>query len=213
VANCDKWPVYKGRQHCNFHCTSWKWTALARPSYFASRRKIYGTQYTESWAGHWNCVNMATKKNRRPVFSVKLRHAYESTRRSIPENMNFQQHRFENLTRRKIVVLPLPAFKFPWPTPYDGHYSDWATPSSYAQLHSPHFPYLAITRAKYARFDRIVRADKNKYASKMHHAPVCCGRSVLLPRAFIWMQDMNECMPNTDGTPWSNTTYMTMSYH
>lgn len=24
VANCDKWPVYKGGQYRNFHCTSWR---------------------------------------------------------------------------------------------------------------------------------------------------------------------------------------------
>jgi hypothetical protein len=117
VANCDKWPVYKGGQHRNFHCISWRWITITRPGYFASGGKIYGTHYTGSWAGPWNCVNLVTKKNRSSVFSGMLRRVYQLTRRNIPENMTFQQHRLENLTRRKTVALPLPAFKFPWSTP------------------------------------------------------------------------------------------------
>ena len=188
---------------------------VKRPSYFASWGRIYVTHHTGSWVGPWNCMNLVTKKNIRPVFSGMLRHAYLSTRRKIPENTNLQQHRLENFTRRKIITLTLPAFKYPWPPPppQDGHYSDWATPSSYVQLHSPHLPYFAITRAKYARFEYILRADKKECDGKRHHVHVCHGRSVLLLCTFIWMQDMNELMPTTDWTPWSNITYMMMSYN
>jgi hypothetical protein len=87
VVYCGKWPVYKGGQHRNFHSISSRWIAFSRPDYFASGG-AYGTHYTGSWAGLWNCVNLVAKKNARSVFSGILRHGYQSAPRNSPENMD-----------------------------------------------------------------------------------------------------------------------------
>ena len=208
VANCDKWPVYKGGQHRNFHCNSWTWTAFTRLSYFASRGKIYGTHYTGSWAGAWKCVNLVTKKNIRSVFSGMLCHVYHSTRRNVPQNMDLQQHRLQNLTRRKIVALPLPEFKFPWPTP--------KMVTIVTELPHPAMPsytthVLFCNNTCEIRLFWLHRACWYK-----PNVPARCTTHRFVVAEAYYHVHLFGCkiwMSTTDGTALSNITYITMSYH